>query len=159
MGVELGREDTYQWMLRAIGAFMDDEPSCRISLVEIPDGFVVRLQRHLHKLDPLVYHFDRTRLKDQLHALAQQRPKSTARPRHQGVWANFPNGHQDFFRALGYELDEASARDILVDEMEDGILVTYRPPSTIGTQKRVVELHSDEIETILNDAFARRGRQ
>jgi len=156
VGIEQGRENTYQWMLRAIGAFMDDEPSCRISLVEVPDGFVVRLQRHLHKLEPIVYQFDRARLLQQLRDLGRLRPKNTNHPRHQGVWADFPNGHQDFFRALGYELDQAEARDILIDEMEDGILLTYRPANTISGHKRVVELSVAEIETILNEAFNRR---
>ena len=46
-GAEVGREHTYQWLLRALGAYLDQEPSCRISLTEVPDGFLVRLQRAL----------------------------------------------------------------------------------------------------------------
>src|SRR5690349_3979474 len=57
MTVDTSRENTYQWLLRALGAYLDEEPSCRISLAEVSDGFLVRLQRALHKLDPQVEHF------------------------------------------------------------------------------------------------------
>jgi hypothetical protein len=126
----------------------------------MPDGFLVRLQRALHKLEPQVLHFERDRLKEQLEQLGRQR-KSVGRSRHQGIWSAFPNGHQDFFRALGYELDQASARNVLIDELEDGIVVTYTYPETSngsGWKKRMVVLRLHEIEAILNAAFERRQK-
>lgn len=159
-GAEAGKEYTYQWLLRSLGAYLDTEPSCRITLAETSDGFVVRLQRALHKLDPQVEVFRRETLVQQLQNLMNA-PKRQLHVRHQGVWSSFPNGHQDFFRALGYELDEAKARGILVDELEDGIVVTYSYPSEgngLAMKKRMVVLGRDEIETILNAAFERRGK-
>jgi hypothetical protein len=160
MSVETSQENTYQWLLRALGAYLDEEPSCRISLAEVSDGFLVRLQRALHKLDPQVEHFQRNTLQEQLQRLRSER-KHTVRARHQGVWSSFPNGHQDFFRALGYELDQAQARGILIDELEDGVVVTYSYPDTsIGSKwkKRMVVLGISEIEAILNAAFERRKK-
>ncbi|HEX6506202.1 MAG TPA: hypothetical protein VF221_01090 [Chloroflexota bacterium] len=160
MSVDSSRENTYQWLLRALGAYLDEEPSCRISLAEVSDGFLVRLQRALHKLDPQVEHFKRETLKEQLEKLSTQR-KPSSHARHQGVWSSFPNGHQDFFRALGYELDQASARGILIDELEDGIVVTYSYPDTSNGakwKKRMVVLGLSEIEAILNAAFERRQK-
>jgi hypothetical protein len=160
MNSSRSQEDTYQWLLRALGAYLDEEPSCRISLAEVSDGFLVRLQRALHKLDPQVEHFKRDTLHEQIDKLASSR-KTPARARHQGVWASFPNGHQDFFRALGYELDQANARGILVDELEDGVVVTYSYPDTSqGSKwkKRMVVLGVGEIEAILNAAFERRKK-
>jgi hypothetical protein len=155
-----GQEQSYQWMLRALGAFLDEEPSCRLSLAEVPDGFLVRMQRALHKLEPKVMHFKRETLVQQLDHLMQRHRPVPPRAHHQGVWSHFPNGHQDFLRALGFELDQASAHGILIDELEDGIVLTYSyPDPEAGTwRKRMVVLGLTEIEEILNSAFDRRRR-
>jgi hypothetical protein len=157
MAVPPDRMNTYQWLLRAMGAFLDEQPSCRISLMEVPGGFLVRLQRALHKLDPEVFRLDRDTLREQLEELFQQR-KTPERVRHQGIWAAFPNGHADFFRALGYELDQQSARHVLIDEMEDGITVVYDRQDGDAPERRMVYLDLTEIEKILNEAFARRSQ-
>lgn len=161
MSTEATRESSYQWMLRALGAFLDEEPSCRISLAEVPDGFLVRMQRALHKLEPRVIHFRRETLAEQLERLMHERRPAVGRAHHQGIWSHFPNGHQDFLRALGYEFDQASASGILVDELEDGIVVTYSYPDQEkgGWRKRIVVLKLAEIEEILNAAFDRRKSQ
>jgi hypothetical protein len=151
----------YQWMLRALGAYLDEEPSCRISLTEVPDGFIVRLQRALHKLEPQVLHFKRDSLKEQLEQLIASKRHTGQRAHHQGIWSHFPNGHQDFLRALGFELDEASARNIFLDELEDGFVVTYTCPAEKGSEewtKKLVILGIEEIESILNAAFERRKK-
>lgn len=161
MSVEQAPSNTYQWMLRALGAYLDEEPSCRISLTEVPDGFLVRLQRALHRLEPQVVHFKRETLKEQLNQLTQQKKPMGSRPHHQGVWSYFPNGHQDFLRALGYELDEASAQNVFLDELEDGFVVTYTCPDTAGSSgwtKKMVVLGIEQIEAILNAAFERRKK-
>lgn len=158
-GAETGRETTYQWLLRALGAYLDEQPSCRITLTETNEGFLVRLQRAVTKIDPLVVVLKRENLVQQISSLLD-RPKPVTRVRHQGIWQNFPNGHQDFFRALGFELDEAHAVGILIDELEDGLVVSYSyPDPTSGAwRKRMVVLGMEEIEAILNAAFERRGK-
>jgi hypothetical protein len=161
MSAEVGEKQLYQWMLRALGAYLDEEPSCRISLTEVPDGFLVRLQRALHRLEPQVLEFKRETLKEQVDQLMQGKKQSIARAHHQGVWSHFPNGHQDFLRALGYELDQAVAHSIFIDELEDGFVVTYSCPE--GSEngkwtKKMVMLGLEDIETILNAAFERRKR-
>lgn len=154
---EPGREQSYQWMLRALGAYLDEESSCRITLAEVEDGFIVRLQRYLHKMEPLVFRLERATLQQELERRMRDRNPTRTHARHQGVWAHFPNGHQDFFRALGYELDEAGARGILIDELEDGIVVTYRRADDGGeAEKQMTLLTEDKIEDILNTAFERR---
>ncbi|MGI8968767.1 MAG: hypothetical protein ACR2GA_06660 [Chloroflexota bacterium] len=155
---ESGRENTYQWLLRALGAYLDQEPSCRISLTEVSDGFLVRLQRALHKLDPQVEHVTRETLIEQLRDMSGLEAAKQGKARHQGIWAQFPNGHQDFFRALGYELDQEHAQGILVEELEEGIVVTYNYPVEGGWKKRMVVMGIEDIEAILNAAFERRGK-
>lgn len=156
MAVPSDRMNTYQWLLRALGAFLDRQPSCRISLAESPTGFVVRMQRALHKLEPEVHRFDREGLREQLEALYQQH-RSQERIHHQGIWASFPNGHADFFRALGYELDQENARHVLIDEMEDGIAVVYATGDGNNLKRRMIFLTLEDIEKILNVAFERRN--
>jgi hypothetical protein len=148
-------------MLRAVGAFLDEEPSCRITVAEVPDGFIVRMQRTVHKLEPQIHHFKRDTLNEQIDQLMRQRKDLGTRPHHQGVWSYFPNGHQDFLRALGYELDDSHAHGVLIDELEDGIIVTYRYPESDGStwRKRLVVLGVKDIEEILNTAFERRKSQ
>src|SRR4051812_19116882 len=85
------RYQTYQWLLRAVGSYLDEEPSCRISLAEVSDGFIVRIQRALHKMEPQVEHFKRESLEAQLERLFSSR-KPTTKAHHQGIWASFPNG-------------------------------------------------------------------
>lgn len=160
MGVESSQETSYQWILRALGAFLDEEPTCRITVAELADGFLIRMQRALHRLEPQVFELKRETLAEQLRQRAGQRTGSPGPIHHQGVWAHFPNGHQDFFRALGYELDESSARGILVDEVENGVVVTYSYPDAGSStlRKRQVFLGVPEIEQILNTAYERRAR-
>lgn len=156
-GAEVGRERTYQWLLRALGAYLDTAPSGRITLAETPDGFVVRLQNAGTTLDPVIVELPRDALVEQIHSLLQS-TRSTTRTRHQGIWWNFPNGHQDFFRSLGFELDEAQAQDVLLDELENELILTYRypDPQSGSFGKRMVILGIADIESILNAAFERR---
>ena len=153
---EQGRVNTYQWLLRALGAYLDEQPSCRISIAEVPDGFLVRFQRTFQRLDPEVYRFDYERLREQLETLFNER-KTLGPVRHEGIWSSFPNGHADFFRALGYELDQESARSVLIDELDDGIIVTYFRIENDGWKKRMVFLSVDDIEKMLHAAYARRS--
>jgi Bacterial Ig domain len=151
--------NTYQSMLRALGAYLDEEPSCRITLAELPDGFLIRVRRALHSLDPQVLHFTRTTLDEQLNQFARLKRSAGPRVPSQGVWSRFPNGHQDFLRALGYELDQVSAQSIFIDELEDGFIVTYSCPEVPDNStwiKKAVIMGLQDIETILNVAFERR---
>lgn len=150
------RMDSYEWLLRALGSFLDSSPTCRISLAELPDGFLVRLLHGLDELEPEVMTFDRNALHDQLDRLFQ-RHKPVFHASHRGVWASFPSGHSDFFRALGHELDRSGARDILIDELEDGLIVTYVREGDGRRSKRALALAPPDIERILNHAFERRA--
>ncbi|MGH2448685.1 MAG: hypothetical protein ACRDFS_08815 [Chloroflexota bacterium] len=157
---EKGREHTYQWLLRALGAYLDEQSSCRISLVEVPEGFVVRLQRNFHQLEPLNYLLRREDLRERLEQLPRSKgPKMPIR--HQGIWSRFPSGHQDCFRALGFELDDTGARRILLDELEDQLVLSYQTRDEEregGWRKQMLVLSEQDVETVLNAAFARRGQ-
>lgn len=152
-------QPSYQSMLRTLGSYLDEEPNCRISIVEVPDGFLVRMQRTVYKLEPRVEHFKRDTLVQRVDQFIRTQQSTGVRQRHQGIWAQFPNGHQDFLRALGYEFDGSQARNIVVDELEDGVNLTYTQPAAEGGwDTRAVFLSIEAIETILNEAFNRRRR-
>ena len=153
-GAEAGHQMTYQWMLRVLGAYLDEAPSCRITLVEQSDGFVIRLQRLLQKVDPVVIQLKHDEIHQQLDRLMQERKASRPTVRHPGVWARFPNGHQDFFRALGFELDRVSAQAVVIDELPDAVVLTYRTESS--PQRYLTILAQNHIEYILNSTFERR---
>ena len=160
MRAETSGANTYQWMLRALGDFLDEEPSCRITLAEVPDGFLVRVHRSLHKMEPKLFHFNRDTLAEQLEELKRQRKTPLTRVHHPGIWSMLPNGHQDFFRALGFELDAAAANAILIEELEDGLVLSYScvDPDTGDWRKRMLVLGLPEMEEILNAAFERRKK-
>jgi len=129
--------------------------------VELPDGFLLRLYPYtdLNGSEQQVVHFQRETLGTQLKQLLQGRKGRSARTfQHRGVWSSFENGHQDLFRSLGYELDEASAQGVLIDELEDGVLLTYRYLDSAASswKKRMRVLTREDIQTILDDALERR---
>jgi hypothetical protein len=157
---ETGRNDSYQSMLRALGTLLDEEPSCRIAVTEVSDGFVVRTQRSVHTLEPRVRHFDRATLNEQFERLRNERRRTADHVRHPGIWTQLPGGHREFLRSLGFELDEVSAHGIVIEELEDGIVLTYNYPDseTKTWRKRMVVLGVSEIEEVLNTAFKRRGK-
>lgn len=147
-------------MLRALGTLLDEEPSCRMAVTEVSDGFVVRTQRSVHTLEPRVRRFDRAVLSEQFERLSNERGRTPDRVRHPGIWTRLPGGHREFLRSLGFELDEVSAHGVVIEELEDGIVLTYNYPDaeTKRWRKRMVVLGVSEIEEVLNTAFKRRGK-
>jgi hypothetical protein len=103
-------------------------------------------------------HFDWRRLADLavLHTAARSFGKRRAP--HAGIWSSFPNGHEDFFRALGYTLDSEQAANVSIDELPDGFAVSYvraNPRHAFEKCHRVYR--AEEIRSLLAAALARRG--
>jgi serine/threonine protein kinase len=148
----------YEHVLRAIGTYLDQEPTDRITLMEGSDGFLLRKQRSLHTTQTVMVHFQRDQLERLVERLQRETPRRR-RIRHPGLWARFPQGHQDFFRALGHELDAVAAHDVVLDEGQDSLLVTYSRPGDSRDEegRHLVILQVEDIERILNVAFERRA--
>jgi hypothetical protein len=72
-----------------------------------------------------------------------------------------PTGYEDCFRALGYALDEYYAAGVMICELRRAIVVTgVRRGEAGGTQAYVAfeeQLHAQDIERLLNEAFQRRS--
>ncbi len=152
------RRLSYERALRVIGRHLDAEPAYHTSVLEVPDGFTVRSQPVRHRSSGKVTHFDWRRLADLavLHTAARNFGKRRAP--HAGIWASFPNGHEDFFRALGYTLDSEQAANVSIDELPDGFAVSYvRADGRHAFEKHHRLYRAEEIEDLLKSALARRG--
>jgi hypothetical protein len=150
---------SYQELFRALGAILDQDNTGRISIVEVEDGFLLRRQRYRHTLtETALSHLSRETLRLHAEQLRLDVRGRWVRQR-SGLWNRFPFSHQDFFRALGHELDQAGARHVVIDELSEGLLVTFEqagPDGAPNVARRMV-LTNSEIENILNAAVDRRG--
>jgi hypothetical protein len=67
--------------------------------------------------------------------------------------------YADFLRALGHELDERRAEGIVVEELDDGVFVSYqRQDSSIALHYRKVSamVSLDEWKGMLQEAYIKR---
>jgi hypothetical protein len=152
------RRLSYERALRAIGRHLDAEPAYHTSVLEVPDGVTVRSQPVRHRSSGKVIHFDWRKLADLavLHTAARSFGKRRAP--HSGIWSSFPNGHEDFFRALGYALDSERAANVSIDELPDGFAVSYVRANTRHAFEKCHRVYrAEEIEGLLASAHARRG--
>ena len=161
MAMELPDERlTYEQALRVIGRHLDAEPAHDISVTEVADGFTVRSHPSRERSDARTVCFTRDRLRDLVIFQASGRGSPRKHHRHQGIWTNFPHGHEDFFRALGHTLDRERASGVAVEEQPDGIAVSYvaadpeNPPHTRNVREVMRE---SEIRNLLSAAQRRRG--
>jgi hypothetical protein len=150
----------YEKGLRVIGRYLDSEPSYHVSVLEVADGFAVRAHGTSDRAEGRSALFPWERLRDLVIFQAAGRGVSARRRRRGEVWDKFPNGHEDFFRALGHELDVELARSLSLDEIPEGIAVSYMRPRSKGGgsfEKYHTVMGHDEIVALLEAAQARRG--
>jgi len=164
MAVEMHSEERipYQRALRVIGRHLDAEPAYHVSILEVADGFTVRSHPARHRTDGRIVHFKWDRLQDLVIFHSAGRDCARRRHRHQGIWANFPSGHEDFFRALGYTLDQGEASFLSVDEVPEGVAVSYMRPvsgNPLSFEKCHTVYHKREIEVMLRAAQERRAQE
>lgn len=149
----------YEQALRVIGRHLDAEPAYHISVMEVPDGFAVRAHPSNQQAEGRTIHFGWDRVRDLAIFQTAGRGLRRRKPRHSGMWANFPNGHEDFFRALGHTLDVEHASSLSIDEVAEGIDITYMRPGADGVKNEKTHLlmRQDDVLALLRDAQSRRG--
>ena len=155
--------DNYQWKLRALGAFLDTQSATHISVIETRSGFATRYYPSRGPHEPTFVLVEEPQLRAINEALRQRRePPATPGSVPLGGPLSSEGKYQDFFRALGWELDDLSAGSILLDEQDVGVLLTYayRNPENPQTwSKRSANLSPIEQEQILEQARGRRRLQ
>jgi hypothetical protein len=118
-----------------------------------PVSFTVRYQTEPGKNELITARFGNDELLERQAEMERHRAR-----RPPSVAASY----QDFLRALGFELEERSAYSILVDELEDGFLITYqyvKPEQGYVLRKDMVVTGPGEKGAILKHAHERRQRQ
>ena len=156
---EMGRPDvrgSYQVMLRAVGAHLDQQEAERVRLIEDRDAFIAF---HYHtggtaRVERFPF--------DGLLSSGAARPRTRWSRQRSHLSPIGMSGYEDVFRALGYELDEARAEALLVDELADGFLVTYQylnPTESYLVRKQMAVLGADQLGTMLQAARSRRAQK
>lgn len=147
---------SYQRLLRALGFYLDGEEPRRFTVTELQDRFTVVLERVDGALASEQHTFQS--LDEEAEQLVERR-KRRGTPR-TITWPLAGTTREDFLRALGFELDDEQARNILLDELDDGLLLTYSyldPSKGYVWQKRLLVLREPEIKEILRTALSRRA--
>jgi hypothetical protein len=150
---------TYQNELRAIGRHCDDNSFRTICICEVTDGFILRAFHDI--ADPASV--DAIEIPDSdLQNLILKNFTAQSAPSSKSRSPLCPTGYEDFFRALGYELEENQAKAVTVQEMDDAFAITYhqlQPTSEEGYiwEPKSLLLKGGHVQELLDEAFRRRG--
>ncbi|HEX6508468.1 MAG TPA: hypothetical protein VF221_12625, partial [Chloroflexota bacterium] len=139
-------ELSYESTLRGLGAWLDDRSANGITVLEIEPTYVVLFNSNGDR-DP--------REPSDISVRELVAYESQLRTR-----LGTPGGrYQDLLRALGHELDDLKASNLLIDEAEDEILLTYvfRPPDgrLLSRKQHSIIKRGDEA-SLLDKARSRR---
>ncbi|MGH2441696.1 MAG: hypothetical protein ACRDFX_00850 [Chloroflexota bacterium] len=154
--------DTYQWRLRALGAFLDTQNAAYFTIIETRSGFAVRYYQGMDDPVPIFVQVEEAQLRAITEALRERRREPLASSPADAVLLGpitQDGKYQDFFRAIGWELDDLVAASIVLDEQEQGVFMAYafRDPATgQDWRKRVATLGPIEKEQIMAEALKRR---
>lgn len=144
----------YEMALRSIGAYFDEHGAQEINVIETNEGFSIRYQPDPVQPDLRSGEFKYDDLESLTGHLEWHR-----NPRHSARNGDQNGRYQDFFRALGHELDYVTAYDILLDEVGDSILLTYLqldPAHSVAARKLMIMVGSKERQEVLASAHRRR---
>jgi hypothetical protein len=149
----------YVHTLRAIGRQLDSELAYHASILEVDDGFTVRYQSSPQFQEGRTSHFPYGRLQDLLIVNSAGRGVPGRRRRTMGLWENVRGGREDFYRALGLRLDEQGAAGVTVEELGDGIALSYTSPdpeNVLRSTKCHSVLSLQEVQSLIAEAQSRR---
>lgn len=155
---EKGEKPSYQELLRCVGQFFDAHEASRIHVLEVIDGFSVRYQTGDTPDSTRTAHLTETALARTGRDLETRRRRLSF---HFGRRAEEAD-YEDILRALGYELDVVRAYSLLIDELDDGIVVTYqflKPTEGFNVRKRMVILGQEAMRSVVADAHHRREQR
>jgi hypothetical protein len=144
---------------------LDEHRPAKFRIIETPPGLSVVLQQGPDAEGLNVLHFSRNDLLEREQSLISARrpnpaghePATLREP-----WTLGPTGIQDFFHALGYELDQAGAEMLLIDELEEGVFISYSfvdPSMDFTWHKRSITFSAADIDNIVSVARGRRREE
>ena len=144
----------YAWLLRAAGAYLDQMHARQLTVIEGEGGFELRYRPGpVGDVWAVCLRFDALlrRREDLVHRRSvgfSLRRRTTE-----------SQGYQDTLRALGAQLDQVEARTILLDEGDEGLLVSYQyfsPQSNYLPRKHMAIVNPAGISRLVMEARARR---
>jgi hypothetical protein len=150
-------EPSLQNRLRVIGRYLDRQHLHSISLMEVAGGFIARACR-VGEAAPIVVEV----LDEDFPRMIGEAIAARGEGEHERTVSKLlPTGYEDFLRALGYELDQRVAENIVVTEFVSFVTVTGVEPSmnagVAAYDRFSYALSGEEISKLLDAAFARRG--
>lgn len=150
----------YENALRAIGRHLDSETAYHARVLEVEDGFTVQFQSSPNHADGHSAHFPWERLQDLLIFNSAGRGVGGKRKRHLGLWADVEGGRENLYRAMGNKLDTDGASAVSVDELPDGVALSFMsvdPQDALLTDKHHLVLTLDDMRALQAEAQHRRG--
>lgn len=148
---------TYQNRLRVIGRQLDLGQYRAINLMEIPGGTLIRAMGPGARV-PEALEYPHIDIANVLSQAIAARGEGERRHRPHPL---LPTGYEDFFRALGYRLDEQNSEAITVAELEGFMAVGGLAKVEQYARTNIAPfqnlLRTEDIVTLLDEAFRRRA--
>lgn len=145
----------YEHRLRIVGRHLDRDGYRGATIVEVPDGMVVRAIDS-QTMQPVVLEILDTDIPELLSEVRSARGNGERSHHHPLL----PTGYEDVLRAVGYRLDQEAARWITVTELATQLVVAGWVMRTghhhSSYQPLEIVLPPDSIERMLDAAFRRR---
>lgn len=141
-------EITYQRALRVLGTTFDQEGAEEIRIMELNRTLAIQCRSSPEQTPPGYEILSPARLLELEEEQAKAREHDTT-----------PGKYQDILRTVGWELDQVGARGILLDEHDDGMLVTFQflvPADGFLPHKTAWHLTSGQRQVFLDRAYRRR---
>jgi hypothetical protein len=140
-----------------LGRFIDERALHSLTIIEVTGGFVVRATSDGNPWPQLLEFGDRQLAGMLRQAVRARREGETPRQSRELI----PTGYEDLLRALGYELDERVAENVVVAELPSMLAVSGFEP-VIGFGEASFRpfsepLGPEDVGQMLGRALARRG--
>jgi hypothetical protein len=147
----------YQDSLRAIGRYFDRNIYRHVLVSEVEDGYIARaFPGQIGNLKAEGIALPMSDVMALINSQEQVRGVSVSDVKMPPLC---PTGYEDFFRALGYELDVAKATNVCLVELSGGILVSYTAKADKGQIQRSQMFYDPtQIDEILTAGYQRRGK-
>jgi hypothetical protein len=150
-------ELSYENRLRVLGRFIDEGLLHSLTIIEVAGGFIVRANRD-SDLWPHLLEFGDRQLAGMLRQAVEARGEGES-PRNARDLV--PTGYEDLLRALGHELDQRVAENVVICELPSLIAVSGFEP-VIGFGDASFRPFSepygpDDVDRILGQSLSRRG--
>jgi hypothetical protein len=148
----------YQDSLRAIGRYFDRNIYRHVLVSEVEDGYIARaFPGQIGNLKAEGIALPMSDVMALINSQEQVRGVAVADVKMPPLC---PTGYEDFFRALGYELDVTNATNVCLVELSSGFLVSYTAKTDHGAVERSQMFYDpDQIDETLTKGYQRRGKQ